>query len=179
MTYIQSGVTRPLPLAKVFEASAVQDAFRFMQGGNHIGKIVVNMPTDPKPLASVTAPPKTRFRSDRSYLLVGGLGGLGKVVASWMAENGAHHLIFLSRSGDTHEDTRDFLDELYSQGCQSHVIAGSVSNKVDVEAAVRGASVPIAGVINMSMVLEVSVFRLHLAGGLLIPSGRFSLGYDF
>ena len=155
MKYIQSGITKPLPLAKVFQASAVQEAFRFMQGGHHIGKIVVNMPTDSETLESVKAPPQTLLRSDRSYLLVGGLGGLGKVVASWMIENGARHLIFLSRSGDADEKTRDFLDELRSQGCRPQVFTGSVSSKVDVEAAVQGASVPIAGVINMSMVLKV------------------------
>lgn len=154
MTYMQSGITRPLPLAKVFEASAVQDAFRFMQGGHHIGKIVVNMPTDPQTLESVKAYPQTSLRSDRSYLLVGGLGGLGRVVASWMVENGARHLIFLSRSGDAHEETRDYLDELRSQGCQLQIFTGSVSKKADVETAVREASVPIAGVINMSMVLK-------------------------
>lgn len=178
MTYMQSGITRPLPLAQVFEASAIQDAFRFMQGGNHIGKIVVNMPTDPKTLESITAPPKTLLRSDRGYLLVGGLGGLGRLVASWMAENGARHLIFLSRSGDAHEETRDFLDELRSQGCQPQVFAGSVVNKVDVEAAVREASVPIAGVINMSMVLAVRFFHfffpfLVLLERLLIAARMF------
>lgn len=170
MQYIQAGITKPLPLAKVFQASAVEEAFRFMQGGHHIGKIVVNMPADPGTLEAVKAPPKTLLRSDRSYLLVGGLGGLGKVVASWMVENGARHLIFLSRSGDSHEDTGNFLDELRSQGCQPQVFTGSVSNKADVESAVQGASVPITGVINMSMVLKVGVFPFGLVLALLIMS---------
>lgn len=157
MQLIRTGTAKTLPLAQVFDASDVQNAFRAMQGGQHIGKMIVNMPDDPKTLPSTRTPPKHVFRSDRSYLLVGGLGGLGKVVAAWMAEHGARHLVFLSRSGETHAETRDFLLELQSQGCQTQVFTGSVSRKVDVEAAVRGAVVPIAGVINMSMVLKVRV----------------------
>lgn len=112
------------------------------------------MPDDPQTFASVKAAPKPGLCSDRSYLVVGGLGGLGKAVVTWMVENGARHLVFLSRSGDSYQDTRDFLPELQSQGCQTLAFAGSVSRKADVEAAVQGASVPIAGVDNMSMVLK-------------------------
>lgn len=172
MELIRSGVTRPLPLANVFEAADAQEAFRVMQGGQHIGKMIVNMPDDPRTLASVKATPKPELRSDRSYLVVGGLGGLGKVVVAWMVENGARNLILLSRSGDSDQETRDFLLELQSQGCQTQVCAGSVSRKADVEAAVRGAVAPIAGVINMSMVLKVCVTHTLFEISLLMVSGR-------
>ena len=42
---------------------------------------------------------KTVFtaRPDASYLLVGGLGGLGLAFAAWLAQNGAKHLILSSK----------------------------------------------------------------------------------
>ena len=39
-----------------------------------------------------------RWRKDASYLITGGLGGLGLAVASWMVEQGARRLILLGRS---------------------------------------------------------------------------------
>lgn len=50
----------------------------------------------------ITAKPARQgfsFRAEVSYLLVGGLGGLGRSIAMWMVENWAKHLIFLSRGG--------------------------------------------------------------------------------
>ena len=50
----------------------------------------------------IIAPPvqaKTVFaaRPDRSYLLIGGLGGLGLALATWLAQRGAMHLILSSK----------------------------------------------------------------------------------
>ena len=156
MKWLDEGVIKPIGIANVFEAGKVRDAFRTMQAGRHIGKIIISLPADPLSLESVPVKPSATFRSDRSYLLAGGLGGLGRAVANWMVENGARHLIFLSRSAKEGPHTRDFLEEVRSQGCQVQLIAGSVSRMTDVELAIRSAVVPIAGVINMSMVLKVS-----------------------
>ncbi|KAH9934268.1 putative polyketide synthase [Fomitopsis serialis] len=39
------------------------------------------------------------FDQDKSYILVGGIGGLGLHIASWMYKNGAREIILTSRSG--------------------------------------------------------------------------------
>ena len=41
----------------------------------------------------------TRWRPDASYLITGGLGGLGLQVARWMVEQGARRIVLLGRSG--------------------------------------------------------------------------------
>ena len=56
----------------------------------------------PAPAEPIMAPPvqaKTVFaaRPDRSYLLIGGLGGLGLALATWLAQRGAKHLILSSK----------------------------------------------------------------------------------
>ncbi|ODA79280.1 hypothetical protein RJ55_04873 [Drechmeria coniospora] len=152
--WIRDGALNPGVIAKVFEAGQIQDAFRFMQGGRHIGKIIVAMPDDPSSVEAVADRPAPSFRSDRSYLLVGGLGGLGRAIAMWMVEQGARHLVFLSRSAKVKPELQGFMDELQSQGCEVQLAAGSVSNVEDVEKAVQAASRPIAGVMNLSMVLK-------------------------
>jgi NAD(P)-dependent dehydrogenase (short-subunit alcohol dehydrogenase family) len=127
-----------------------------MQGGRHIGKIIVNMPEDSSSLESSKYQPTTTLRPDRTYLLVGGLGGLGRSVATWMVEQGARHITFLSRSAKLDESTEAFVNEMSSQGCDVQLAQGSVANRGDVQRAVDAATMPIAGVVNLSMVLRVS-----------------------
>lgn len=143
------------PIDSVFPAAQIRDAFRHMQTARHIGKIVITLPEDPQELESAVCRPTPAFRSDRSYLLAGGLGGLGRSIATWMVEGGARNLIFLARSARESPETRDFLEELRSQGCWVQLVAGSISNLSDVQRAVNNAAKPLAGIFNLAMVLKV------------------------
>lgn len=129
-----------------------------MQTGQHIGKIVVRMPEDPNTLPMTKIHDTTPlFRPDASYLLVGGLGGLGRAVSTWMVEKGARNFIFLSRSGGKSPEPQAFINDLESHNMVSAtVIAGDVSNIEDVQGALSAAKRPIASVLQMSMVLKVS-----------------------
>lgn len=103
----------------------------------------------------INVAPLTTFKSEAAYLLVGGLGGIGRAVSNWMVENGARHLIYLSRSGRS-QSNNAFIEELQAQGCQPVIINGSVSNIGDVERAIAASPKPISGVINLGMVQKVS-----------------------
>ncbi|EFQ32027.1 KR domain-containing protein [Colletotrichum graminicola M1.001] len=151
----EKGHISPVSPIKVFGAVAVEECFRYMQKGHHIGKIVMSMEGLSHGTQSSSSPAfKPSFDSDASYMLVGGLGGLGRLVSNWMVENGARHLVYLSRScGDTREKGR-FLDELDAQGCSVVTVGGSVSSLADVERAIGAATRPVRGVVNMSMVLR-------------------------
>jgi hypothetical protein len=152
---IQSGSVAGPTIASVYPAMQIQDAFRAMQTGMHIGKIVIKMPEDPMALDSMPSKPMPTFRPDRSYLLVGGLGGLGRAVANWMIENGARHLIFLSKSAREGPQTSEFIEELRSQQCRVDCVAGDVQNAADVKRVVEIANTPLSGVIHMAMTLKV------------------------
>jgi 3-dehydroquinate dehydratase len=143
---------------KVFDATNIGEAFRYMQKGQHIGKIVLRIPeyTDLLPIAKEQRP--LSFKPDASYLLVGGLGGLGRAVSNWMVENGARHLIYLSRSAGKTPADQDLFKELEAQGCQVIAIAGSVTRLEDVQRAANATTQPVSGVIQMSMVLRVREF---------------------
>ncbi len=62
-------------------------ALRFMRSARHLGKIVVTTP----PLLS------GRLRKDRTYLVTGGLGGIGCAVAEWLADKGAGTIVLNGR----------------------------------------------------------------------------------
>lgn len=95
------------------------------------------------------------FRSDACYLLVGGLGGLGRVISRWMVENGARNILFLSRSANEGPETTPFFDELRRRGCVVSAFAGDVASLSDVKAAIEQAPVPVGGIIQMSAVMRV------------------------
>lgn len=105
-----------------------------------------------------TSPTSPIFREDVSYLLIGGFGGLGRSVATWMVEHGARSLVFLSRSAAS-PDNEQFVKELEGYpACTVKTVSGDVSNNEDVLKTIQAAPKPIAGVIQLSLVLRVSAY---------------------
>ncbi|KIA75610.1 polyketide synthase [Aspergillus ustus] len=119
-----------------------------------VGTSVLDIPSATKCLPVLPADPKLSLRSDVAYLLVGGLGGLGQSVSTYLVERGARHLIYLSRTAGESQAHQTFFRELESQGCSVQAIKGNVSSLADVSAAIRNAQLPIAGVLHLGMVLD-------------------------
>lgn len=158
VAYYSKGSIGPITPVTYFPADKIEEAFRFMQKGSHIGKIVITLPDDPDTLPTIERKNELVLRSDTSYLLVGGLGGLGRAVSTWMVEHGAKNLVYLSRSAGKSVEDQSFFEELQSQGCFAQAFTGSVSTLRDVERAVQGARMPVAGILQMSMVLKAGFF---------------------
>ncbi|KAE8310676.1 hypothetical protein BDV41DRAFT_590299 [Aspergillus transmontanensis] len=154
----EKGKIHPIRPLKIVEPTEVEAAFSDMQKGLHMGKIAVKMANN-----SVRfAPNRTRQRfslsPDASYLLVGGLGGIGRAIATWMVEKGARYLIFLSRSAGESDTDQRFFHELYVQGCLAIPVKGNVAIVDDVKRAVAASPKPICGVLQLSMVLRDQFF---------------------
>jgi NAD(P)-dependent dehydrogenase (short-subunit alcohol dehydrogenase family) len=144
---------------KTFSAASIHEAFRYMQQGQHVGKVVVSMrdSSEDVDFGSAVEDRKklTRFDGSAFYLLVGGLGGLGRSISTWMVERGARHLIYLSRSaGATSEDHQNFIRELDSMGCSVQLVQGSVTNAENVTRAVDLTQGHLKSILQMSMVLR-------------------------
>ncbi|KNG81092.1 putative polyketide synthase [Aspergillus nomiae NRRL 13137] len=153
MSLYEQGHIKPIDPTTVFSADKAEDAFRFMQKGLHMGRIVIKFQgEDDLPLEPT--PPAPSFKQDRSYLLVGGMGGLGQSVARWMVSAGAQHLIFLSRSAGKSRGDQEFVRELNEAGCEVQVQAGDVTDLEVVRRVICEATHPVAGVLQMAMVLR-------------------------
>jgi len=94
MRQIEAGELRPIPVS-VFSVSSVAEAFRYMAQGKHIGKIVISVHNQAVKLADTAG--LAAIRPDGTYLITGGLGGLGLATARWLAEQGARHLTLVGR----------------------------------------------------------------------------------
>ncbi|OJZ83200.1 hypothetical protein ASPFODRAFT_168535 [Aspergillus luchuensis CBS 106.47] len=134
-----------------------------MQQGVHLGKIVVSMRNaageDGLSENVVHQKEVTRFDSFGSYLLVGGVGGLGRSISTWMVERGARHLIYLSRSAGTTDAHLEFSQELASMGYRVDFAQGTVSNLDDVTKAIKQDHGHLKGIFQMSMVLRDQSFQ--------------------
>ena len=157
--YFQEGHILPIKPIKVFNADSIQDSFRYMQKGQHIGKIVVSLGKAAGKLEGAGSKKTYKFSPKASYLLIGGLGGLGRAISTWMVENGARNIIYLSRSAGSGPDDQSFFRELESQGCDVQLVKGSVSNPDDVNRAVHEAHNPLKGILQMSLVLRDQAFN--------------------
>ncbi|ERF69170.1 hypothetical protein EPUS_01127 [Endocarpon pusillum Z07020] len=94
------------------------------------------------------------FDPQASYILTGGLGGLGKAIAIWLVHRGARNLEFLSRSAGLTDDSKEFFAELESMGCHVPAIAGIPQSLADVEAAISKATGPVKGLFHVAMALQ-------------------------
>ncbi|KAJ5808325.1 hypothetical protein N7474_009594 [Penicillium riverlandense] len=153
-TLFEQGKIQPIRPVTVFDAANIEQAFWHMQTGQHMGKVVVKMPEKALALPSSYVYNSFSLPSNASFLLVGGLGGLGRAVATWMVEKGARHFVFLSRSAGLSAEDAAFIKELEFQNCTAVAVAGDVANLADVIRAVSACKNRIEGVIQMSMVLK-------------------------
>lgn len=153
---------KPIRIENVYPASAIVEAFREMQQGKHIGKIVIQIrDAAAKPLLNdinFTKKAKLELDSTGSYLLIGGLGGLGRSMSVWMVERGAKNLTFLARSAGSGPHDANFRREIESMGCSVQLVRGDVANADDVARAVDGVQAPLKGIVQMSMVLRDRMF---------------------
>lgn len=101
---IENGAVQPLP-GTVYSEHQIEEAFRFMASGKHIGKVLLKIRDEESREAqlpktkTVTAIPRIYMNPDKSYILVGGLGGFGLELANWLVLRGAKNIVLTSRSG--------------------------------------------------------------------------------
>ena len=146
---------QPLPRT-VFPIEQVVDAFRYMQQARHVGKVVLVHPDRPakRPAAGAAA-----IREDGSYLVTGGLGGLGLVAAQWLAARGARHVVLMGRHEPGAAAAEKIL-QIEAGGTQVVVVRGDVARREDVAKVLAGLkrSLPtLRGVIHTAAVIDDAV----------------------
>ncbi|CAI6083821.1 unnamed protein product [Clonostachys chloroleuca] len=167
-TYYEQHKIQPIPQSAKFPAGKVEAAFREMQKGHHIGKILVSLSGDTTNGgndSSINYPVGNKadhhlhLDPAATYLLIGGLGGLGRPVSVWMVQHGARHLTYLSRSAGSDPEHGKFALVLASMGCSVQFVQGSVAEREDVARAIHGASKPVKGILHLGMVLRDQSFQ--------------------
>lgn len=104
---------------------------------------------------------RLHFRGNSTYLITGGLGGLGLLVAHWMVENGARHLVLVGRSGASSAASSQ-LRELEQAGAKVVVLKADVSEAEQVArvlAEIEQSLPPLRGIIQCVGILDDGVLQ--------------------
>ena len=145
MERLAAGELKPLVHAR-WPVAEVGPAMKCMQGARHIGKIVFTS----SPLA------RGCLRDDRSYLVTGGLGGIGCAVAEWLADRGASTIVLNGRRPPDPE-IEEAISALRRRGADMRVELADVTDAAAVDAMlarIDAEAPPLAGVIHSVGVLS-------------------------
>jgi polyketide synthase 12 len=153
--HLEDGRLSALPV-QGFPVGSAPEAFTLMARAGHIGKVVLSMHPAP-PVATPVA--GATVTDDATYLITGGLGGLGLRVAEYLVRQGGRHLALLGRGAPSAQAEGTLL-RLRQAGADVTVLTGDVSRAEDVAAALATIDrdlPPLRGVIHAAGVLDDSL----------------------
>ena len=168
---ITDGHVRPIGPVTPFKISQLEQAFRTLQAGKNIGKVVVVPHADDQVKAVTTKTKSDLLPADGTYVLIGGTGGLGRNMAGWLSSKGARNIVLVSRSGSANEKIHETIAELAKEGTKVIVESCDVSSAASVEALVEHKLKdlpPIRGIVHGAMVLRVCSFLYMLFFDLML-----------
>ncbi|MEM9256796.1 MAG: SDR family NAD(P)-dependent oxidoreductase [Pseudomonadota bacterium] len=133
---LESAEFQALPV-EVFDVQEAERAMRHMSQARHIGKVVLRFPQLHK---------ESPIRPDRSYLITGASGGIGRALIEWLAAEGARHLLLTSRKPST--ELQGLMERLELEGVSVRWLGGDIAaaNHVAESVAVAAAMAPLAGI---------------------------------
>lgn len=121
-----------------------------------MGRIAINLQKPNVEIRVQRLRHDTVFSREKSYIMIGCLGGLGRTVSRWMVQRGARRFVFLGRSGTAKPAAKALVDDLEASGARCTVVKGDGCSEKDVIATVAAAEGDIGGVVQAAMSLNVS-----------------------
>ncbi|KAL4740606.1 hypothetical protein BDV11DRAFT_214040 [Aspergillus similis] len=152
-------VTPPRPI-HVYPISEVEQAFRYLQSGKNTGKTVIEIRGDDLVRTKLKVQRLWSFDAIATYVIAGGLGGIGRATARWLASRGAKNLLLLSRSRPNAE-AQQVIDSLIKDGARVEVRSCDISDYERLKHVLEDVGQtmpPIKGCIQSAMVLRNKVF---------------------
>ncbi|XP_022831800.1 fatty acid synthase-like [Spodoptera litura] len=164
---IEDGAVKPLTYC-TFKANEVENAFRYMAAGKHIGKVIVKIREEERnthPVRSIPIPidavPRYICHEDRVYVVVGGLGGFGLELADWLIIRGARKILLNSRRGISNGYQSSRLRAWESYGADVQISTHDVTTESGCEGMLKMAlnMGPVHAIFNLAVVLKDSIFE--------------------
>jgi malonyl CoA-acyl carrier protein transacylase len=137
-----------------------EDQVAFRDQNRYVARLVRRRP-------EIVLQERLTLSSNGTYLITGGLGGLGLLVAHWLVERGAKHLVLLSRSGQklTGSNQLEKLEKLEQAGACVRVIQADVSDTEQLArilSEIEQSLPPLRGILHAAGVLDDGVLQqLH------------------
>jgi NADPH:quinone reductase-like Zn-dependent oxidoreductase/acyl carrier protein len=146
----------PIPESTHYPLAKAASAIRVMSAAEHTGKLILDIPRTGR--SSVVMPPEQvkPFRADGSYIITGGLGGLGLFLAEKMATAGCGRIVLSSRS-EPDQRVLDTIELIRAIGSDVVVECGDIAQAGTADrlvAAATATGLPLHGVLHAAAVVE-------------------------
>ncbi|NEO36999.1 MAG: SDR family NAD(P)-dependent oxidoreductase [Moorea sp. SIOASIH] len=144
-------------------SESIEDQVALREDSRYVPRLIptpLAIATETQPTDAATEMPLS-FREDATYLITGDLGGLGLLVAGWMVEKGAKHLVLVGRSSPNHAVVKK-LAELEQAGASVVVEKADVSEFESmgrVLSKINQSTLPLRGVIHAAGMLSDGVLQ--------------------
>jgi NADPH:quinone reductase-like Zn-dependent oxidoreductase/acyl carrier protein len=176
MAKLAAGILPPPPVES-FALADARLAFRHMARARHVGKIVLSMTRPGVVGTGGAAAGVVRPRPDATYLISGGLTGLGLACARRLVERGARHLVLFGRRSPG-PDALTAVDAMREAGARVTVAQADAGSEADMRRLFEGVlreGPPLGGVIHAAGRLEDAVLSRQTwtrFSGVLAPKTR-------
>lgn len=114
-------------LSQEIYSSSLETQVAFRQGRRYVSRLI-----SARHLQQDAAPQPIQISQEKTYLITGGFGGLGLLVANWMANKGAKNLVLLGRSGMKPEN-KPQLEQLAQAGVTVKTVQVDVSDRQAIQ----------------------------------------------
>jgi NAD(P)-dependent dehydrogenase (short-subunit alcohol dehydrogenase family)/acyl carrier protein len=98
------------------------------------------------------------------YIIVGGLGGLGRAILQWMVDRGARNVTVWSRSGVPHAHAGRMVEQLSARGVRITSTKCDITSETAVNEAMQAlltpSSLPIKGILHTAVTFSDTTFAL-------------------
>ncbi|OTA97786.1 hypothetical protein M434DRAFT_26522 [Hypoxylon sp. CO27-5] len=151
----------PSPL-KSFPISQVESAFRHLQSGTNLGKVVVEVDPNDTVSAVIKELSSWKFNPDETFMISGGLGGQGRSISKWMVSKGVKNLVLLSRTGPKSSHSVSFIQSLEKRGVNIYAPQCDIADVTSLGSTLdycRLHMPPIKGCIQAAMNIKDSMFE--------------------
>jgi NADPH:quinone reductase-like Zn-dependent oxidoreductase len=138
--FFHRGVSKSVAPLISYPISEVEAAFRLMQAGKYLGKLVFTWGDDDVVPVLQSQKSTLRLNSEGVYVLVGGLGGLGRSLSMKLVQLGARKLCFFSRSGAKSAAAKELVHDLEQLDVQVQALVCDVADEAAVAVSVANCS---------------------------------------
>lgn len=165
------------------EVTARESEVSFAGNSRYVARL-----TRTQAIQDLATPPL--LSAEGTYLITGGLGGLGLKVADWMLTQGGRHLLLVGRRKPSAQ-VQKHLDRLTAAGAHIRVAQADVSNSMQMDALLTNIQPALKGVVHLAGVLDDGMIQQQnwqrfekvmtpkVAGAWNLHRGTQSLSLDF
>ena len=138
-------------LAEIWQPATEREV-AFRQGQRYVPRLV-------RQSTPATATQSIQLKADGTYLITGGLGGLGLKLATWLVEQGARHIVLIGRRAAS-PTARQQIEGLETAGAKIVVTQADITEHAQVQKVlveITESLPPLRGIVHLAGVLDDGV----------------------